>query len=540
MENKIILLALSLAMFVLVIDTTIMNVSITALVEDLNCNVIEVQAAITLYALVMATMMITGGKLGDIWGRKIAFRRGLVVYGTGSLITALSPTIGVLYFGWSLLEGLGAALVLPALQTLVRSNFEGEDRVLVYGLLGGVSASAVALGPIIGGWLTTAYTWRLAFAAEVVIVLIVLFLSRSIIDAVVAPEDKPKLDLVGTALSAFGLGFAVLGILLAGEYGWLWARKPFVVGNIEIAPFGLSIVPIFICIGIITLVLFALWERRVVAKDGDPLIHISMLRDRYISSGLFTQMVQTTLMGGVLFAMALFMQIVLELNAMQTGFLFLPLSIPLLIAALAGSKLAFRIAPKIIVQVGLALSVIGLVILISTLDIDVVGIDLGLGLAVIGIGIGLIASQLMNLVLSMVAPERTSETASLMITSQNLGQSLGTALLGSILIGGLLISSTNLVMESTVIPEELKSDVIMALEQNIRFISTTELKSLLEDVPPDIAAEIIRINEIARISGMKSALLAAAIIGILGLVVSFFLPKKKLVRDEMKTSSLEG
>jgi len=521
-------------MFVLVIDTTIMNVSITALIDDLNCEVTEVQAAITLYALVMATMMITGGKIGDIWGRKVAFRRGLVVYGTGSLITALSPTIGVLYFGWSFLEGLGAALVLPALQTLVRSNFEGEDRVLVYGLLGGVSASAIALGPIIGGWMTTEYTWRLAFASEVIIVLIVLLLSKSIIDAVVKPEEKPKLDLVGTALSAFGLGFIVLGILLAGQYGWLWARKPFVIGNFEIAPFGLSIVPIFICIGFIILVLFALWERRVIAKGGSPLVHISMLKDKYLSSGLITQMVQTTLMGGILFTMALFMQIVLELNAMQTGFLFLPLSIPLLISALVGSRLGFRIAPKIIIQVGLGLSIVGLMVLIGTLDIGIVGIELSLGLAVVGIGLGLIASQIMNLVLSMVAPERTSETAALMITSQNLGMSLGTALLGSILIAGLLFSATNLVEESTVIAEGLKPDLIMALEQNVRFISNTELENILKDAPQDTADEILKINEIARIDGMKLSLFAAMAIGVLGLVISFLLPKKKLVRDAPK------
>jgi MFS family permease len=239
-------------------------------------------------------------------------------------------------------------------------------------------------------------------------------------------------------------------------------------------------------------------------------------------------------MGGILFTMALFMQIVLELNAMQTGFLFLPLSIPLLISALVGSRLGFRIAPKIIIQVGLGLAVIGLVVLINTLDIGIVGIELSLGLAVIGIGLGLIASQIMNLVLSMVVPERTNETAALMITSQNLGMSLGTALLGSILIAGLLFSATSLVEESTVIAEDLKPDLIMALEQNVRFISNTELENILKDAQPETAAEILRINEIARIDGMKLSLFAAMVIGIFGLVISFFLPKKKLVRDEPK------
>ncbi len=532
MKSKIVLLALSLAMFVLVIDSTIMNVSITALIADLNCTVTEVQAAITLFALVMATMMITGGKIGDIWGRKVTFRRGLVVYGIGSFITALSPTITVLYLGWSFLEGIGAALVLPALQTLVRSNYEGKDRVFVYGFLGGVSASAIGLGPIIGGWITTVFTWRLAFALEVVVVLIVLSLSKSIVDAVVKPEERPKLDLVGTALSAFGLGFVVLGILLAGQYGWLWARVPFVIGNHEIAPFGLSIVPIFIGIGIVILFIFALWEKRVISKGGDPLVHVSTLKDKYLSSGLFTQMVQTLLLSGILFTMALFMQIVLGLNAMQTGFLFLPLSIPLLAASLLGSRLAFRIAPKLIIQSGLVLTIIGFLVLISTLDIDIVGIELSLGFAVTGIGLGLIASQIMNLVLSMVLPERTSETAALMITSQNLGMSLGTALLGSILIAGLLFSATNLVEESTIIPNELKPDIIAALEENVEFVSNTQLENTLKDAPPAISSEMLRINEIARISAMKSALFVAVVIGMFGLIISLFLPSKKLVLQE--------
>ncbi|HEY3362054.1 MAG TPA: MFS transporter [Methanosarcina sp.] len=182
-------------MFVLVIDTTIMNVSISTLIVDFNTNVATVQAAITLYSLVMASFMITGGKVGDIIGRKKAFRMGLIIYGTGSFLTAISPTMAVLFIGWSILEGFGATLVMPAIQTLVISNYSGKYRALAYGILGGIVASAIALGPIIGGWLTTEYTWRLAFGGDVVIVLILLFLSRYILDAPLETKEKPKLDI---------------------------------------------------------------------------------------------------------------------------------------------------------------------------------------------------------------------------------------------------------------------------------------------------------------------------------------------------------
>ena len=437
MKNKIVLITLSLAMFVLVIDTTIMNVSISALISDFNTDVTTVQAAITLYALVMASLMITGGKIGDIMGRKRTFRIGIVIYGFGSFLTAISPSMAVLFLGWSILEGLGATLVMPSIQTLVTSNYSGADRAFAYGILGGITASAIALGPIIGGWLTTVYTWRLAFAGEVVIVLLILWTSRYILDAPLEPGEKPKMDIVGSIISALGIGLFVFGILLAGTYGWWKARNIFVIGGIEIFLFGLSPTPLFIAGGAIMLLIFALWERHITAQGGTPLVRLDVLKDRRIKSGLFVQMVQNTLFGGFLFSMALFLQIVLGLNAMQTGFVYLPLSIPLLFASLTASRLSIFIPPRRIIQAGLLLLTAGLLLVNAVIDVKVKGLPLMLGFALIGVGGGLIASQIMNLVLSQVSSERTSETAALMNTSQNLGMSLGTALMGSILIAGL-------------------------------------------------------------------------------------------------------
>jgi len=450
------LAVLVLAMFVLVIDTTIMNVSISTLIKDFNTDLATVQAAITLYALLMASFMITGGKIGDIIGRKKAFRIGLIVYGTGSFLTAISPTMAVLFVGWSILEGLGATLVMPAIQTLVTSNYSGKDRVLAYGIIGGIVAGAISLGPIIGGWLTTEYTWRLAFAGEVVVVLIVLFLSRYIQDAPIETEEKPKLDIVGSILSALGMGLIVFGILLAGIYGWWKARQPFSIGGIEISPFGLSPTPLFILAGGIILLCFALWERHVINLGKMPLVRLDVLRDRGVTSGIFVQMVQTLLIGGFLFSMALFFQIALGLNAMQTGFLYLPLSIPLLTASLIASRLSARIAPKRIIQLGLLVLVAGLLMAIATINVEVRGLALLTGFALIGIGAGVIASQIMNLVLSQVVTERTSETAALMSTSQNLSMAIGTALMGSIVIAGLAGGAITLINDSTIIESVVK------------------------------------------------------------------------------------
>jgi len=293
------------------------------------------------------------------------------------------------------------------------------------------------------------YTWRLAFAGEVMVVLIVLFLSRYIQDAPLETEEKPKLDIVGSILSALGLGLIVFCILLAGIYGWWKARQPFSMGGIEISPFGLSPTPLFILAGGIILLCFALWERHVINLGKMPLVRLDVLRDRGVTSGIFVQMVQTLLIGGFLFSMALFFQIAWGLNAMQTGFLYLPLSIPLLIASLIASRLSARIAPKRIIQLGLLVLVAGL-LAIATINVEVRGLALLTGFALIGIGAGVIASQIMNLVLSQVVPERTSETAALMSTSQNLDIAIGTTLMDSIVIAGLAGGAITLIDDSTV------------------------------------------------------------------------------------------
>jgi len=528
MAKWTVLVALSLAMFILVIDTTIMNVSIARLIEDFDTNVTTVQGVITMYALVMAAFMITGGKLGDLWGRLRTFRRGLLVYGAGSLITALSPTIGVLFLGWSVLEGLGAVLVMPALQTLVTSNYQGADRALAYGMIGGVVASGLALGPIIGGFLTTAYTWRLAFTGEVVIVIAVLWLSRQIHDAPLAPGERPALDLAGTVLSALGMAAIVYGLLLAGTYGWWTARTPFFLAGVPFNPFGLSPTPLFIGAGLFILLCFLAWEKHVIDAGREPLVHLSLIRECMFTSGMGVQLVQTTVMGGLLFAMSLFFQIALGLTAMQTGFLYLPLSIPLLVASLGGARLASFVPPRRIIQAGLIGTIAGLLLIIAAMDVSITGLQISVAFAVLGLGIGLMGSQVMNLALSIVTPEQTSEAAALMATSQNLGMSLGTALLGAMLIAGLAVGAAGLIEESTVIPDDLKGDLIASVEQEVQFMSDEQLQAVLEDVPADLAEEILAINTLARIQGIKTALWAAVLVALLGLVPAWFLPKRTL------------
>src|SRR5215208_5366570 len=247
------------AQFVMVLDSSVMNVSISQIVADLDTTIQGVQLAITAYTLVMAAFMLAGAKLGDILGRDRAFAIGLAIYGLGSFTTAVSPSLGVLLVGWSLIEGLGAALVMPAIVSLIAATYSGKRRALAFGIIGGVAGAAVAAGPLIGGWVTTELSWRYVFAGETVIVAVILMMRRQLRAAPPA-ERRPQLDLVGVGLSALGLGLLVYGILKSSSWGLIEPRGALTIGGREITPFGFSAVPFFILAGFGCLGAFAIWE----------------------------------------------------------------------------------------------------------------------------------------------------------------------------------------------------------------------------------------------------------------------------------------
>lgn len=316
-----------------------MNVSIAQVAKDVDTTVTGIQTAITLYTLVMAALMITGGKLGQILGRKRAFAIGCVIYGVGSSITAIAPSLGVLIFGWSFLEGVGAALILPAIVALVASNFSRPERPRAYGLVASAGAIAVAAGPLIGGLFTTYLSWRWVFVGEVLIVLAILALARRMADA--TPDAAVRLDFVGTVLSAVGLGLLVVGILRSGEWG-LVRPKPGAPTWI-----GLSPVIWMLLAGGLVLWLFMGWEDRRIARGAEPLVNPAILKNPTLRGGLTSFFFQYLVQGGLFFAVPLFLSVALGLSAIQTGIRLLPLSITLLLAA-AGIPKVFPTASPVV------------------------------------------------------------------------------------------------------------------------------------------------------------------------------------------------
>lgn len=519
--STIVLAILSAAMFIYVIDTTIMNVSISALVEDLDTTVGAVQTAITLYTLTMAAFMLTGGKLGDIWGSKRAFRIGLIIYGIGTVITALAPSIGFIILGWSVLEGLGSALIVPAINTLIRANFTGSKRASAYGTLFGVAAAGAAFGPLIGGWLTTNYSWRYAFAGEAVIVVIVLLSSGFLVDAP-AVIPKPRLDVVGVVLSATGLAMFVYGVLQTTSRGW---SDPLVLT--------------LILGGLAVLGAFVWWIRRQEAAGKPVLVHPSIFEHRTISAGLPILSTQTFAQAGLLFLIPVFTQSVLGFDAFQTGLTLLPLSIGVLATSMLTPPLGRKIYPKYIVQAGLVLLFVGGYILAKSLATATEGSDMALGLFIAGVAIGLVAGQLPNMILSGVDQDEASEASGLQGTAQNLGMALGTAVIGTVILSVALTSIGNDVEASTIIDDGVKDEVAAVVARPFETADAALLQESIADLPADQRTELEDIYDAGTLRGFQGAILAGGLVALFGALLAFRLPKKKLESEPSTETRIE-
>ena len=517
---------LAAAQFIMVLDTTVMNVSISQVVADLNTTVVGLQTAITMYTLVMAAFMLIGGKIGDRWGAKRTFWIGLLVYGAGSFITALSPNLPVLLFGWSLVEGLGAILVIPAIASLTAATYKGKQRALCYGILGGVAGASMAAGPLIGGWVTANFTWRYVFIGETVIVLFVMLFLKLIPPIA---GRKSKLDTLGAVLSAAGLGAVVFGVLQSSQWGWLIPKAGVpTVNGVPLTLLGLSPTIWLIITGAVLLALFARREERVKARGDEPLLDLALLGIARMRAGLVVQGCQALIIQATFFVLPLYLQIVLGFDALRTGKTILPMSVALFVFALGGSALTGRYSPKLIVQRGLAVLLLGEVVLLYFIAPDLATWGFGIGMALIGAGLGLLASQVGNVIMSSVDPSRGGEAGGLQGTSLNLGASLGVALVGSIVIGLLASNFASEVAANPNLPASLKGQVTTVAAQNANFVSTAEVESAAKaaGVPADQTAELVNDYSTAQLAALRAGLAFLALFALLALAWVRRLPER--------------
>ncbi len=439
----------------------------------------------------------------------------------------------MLLFGWSLVEGLGAVLVIPAIAALVAANYEGKDRAFAYGIIGGVAGAAIAVGPVIGGFVTTYFSWRYVFVGEVVIVIAVL-LFRNRMQQAPKPEHPPKLDGVGAALSAVGLALIVFGILKSSTWGWITPIDAPTIDGHEITPLGFSLVPFLIAGGIVFLWLFSGWEERRERLGQDTLLERALLTIASLRAGLATLMSQQLVLMGTFFVLPVYLQVVLGLDAFETGKRLLPMSMTMLIAALTGPKLSTRFAPREIVRIGLLAMVVAALVLVGTIDVTLNETGFKLSLALFGVGAGLLMSQLGNVIMSSAPPGKTNEAGGLQGTAQNLGASLGTALIGSVLLIGLLTGFNDRIAENPALSDSTKTQISAATEQGIEIVTTEQVHAAVLDAgaTPAEADAITADYGDAQLEALKKAMLAVALLALLSIVFTRRLPNKPMTPPE--------
>jgi EmrB/QacA subfamily drug resistance transporter len=496
--NPRLAILLAMAMFVLVVDTSLMNVSISAVVEDLDTTVSGVQSAIALEALVSAAFILISSKVGDLIGRKRAYVLGLLGYAVGAIAMTLAQDLLAIIIFWAIFGGLGASLLLPAMQSLIHGNFEGAAQKRVYALVGASAAIAAAIGPLIGGFVTTFLSWRVGFLLEAVVIGVVL-LGLGLVRDVPYTGDR-RVDLVGAVFSVLGMGGLVLGILAWQE--------------------GAAAVGILLVIGVAGLGALAWWLVRRKRTGEVPLVDPDLFRSPHFRLGISGQMLQQIALGGMMIVLPLFLQMVLEYNALLAGLSLAPLSLTMFAVAMIAGRRAGRRRPANVIRMGYVLLAVGVALLIPFVPRVDSGLWLAIPLTISGAGLGLLVSQLNNYTLAPISEERISEAAGVNSAGGSFGLSFGLALAGGVMLAALSFAFTSMSDASTVLPPDDKEQVATVLEEDAQLLSNTQLDQLLAEQPEEISDEIIRINTEARPLALQVALLVPLLAAIIGLVVS--------------------
>lgn len=520
------LIVLSSALMIIIIDTTVLNVSIRDILTDLETNVTAIQWVISAYALTLAALTVTGGRLGDLFGRKKMFRVGAVLFAIGSLITSFAPNIAWVIFGNAIVEGIGAALMMPATASLLITSYKGKDRAVAFAIWGSVAATAAAIGPILGGFLTTNYSWRWAFRINLVVVVLLLIGSKFIKEAINRSE-KRELDFVGVFLSSIGLTSIVYGLIESSKYGWWKATSNLEVFGNAFAPLGLSITPITIVAGLLLLTIFSVFEHKREKAGHTPLVSLKLFKNKQFTAGSVTTGLLAVGQSGLIFAVPIFYQSVLKLDALHTGIGLVPMSLAIMISAPTALKLIKWFTPKQIIQLGFIISTIGAGIIYSTLSLDATTLSLAPGLFVYGFGLGFGFSQLSNLTLSAVSAQQSGEASGVNNTIRQIGGSFGSAIIGAALIATLTTNVVKNIESSPIIPDNQRTQIIESVKaagSNIEFVGPIALNNQTAETTKEIELSTNK----ATVDGNKIAILLTGASSLIALAFSTLLPN---IRD---------
>jgi EmrB/QacA subfamily drug resistance transporter len=497
-RSRRLMLVLAAAMFVLVVDTSLMNVSISAVSHDVDTTASGVQSAIALEALVSAAFILINSKVADLIGRKRAYVTGLLAYAIGAAAMTLAQGLTSIVVFWAIIGGLGASLLLPAMQSLIHGNFSGGAQKQAYALVGAAAAIAAAVGPLLGGLVTTYLSWRVGFAMEVVVIAVVLSQMGLVHD--VPYTGSRQVDLVGAILSVIGMGGVVLGILVWQEGG--------------------EFVGALVALGVVTLVLLARWLVKRRRQGRVTLIDPHLFRHPRFTAGVSGQLLQQITLGGAMIALPLFFQMTLEYNALEAGLSLAPLSLTMFAAALLVGRRAAGRRPAAIICAGFVLASLGIGIIVPLVPRVHSGWSLAIPLAVTGCGLGLLVSQLNNYTLAPIEEDRVSEAAGVNSAAGSFGLSFGLAVAGGIMLAALAGGFNDKTEHSQVIPPAQQQQISAALEHDAEVMSDTQLDKQITGQPPAVEKEILAINSSARNRSLQAALLVPLLAALIGLANS--------------------
>jgi MFS family permease len=516
----------SLSMFLGVLDSSMMNVAVPAIVQDLNTTVSAMQAAIAVYSMVMAALIIPGGTLRAAIDTKRLLIITLAIYSAGTLLAGFSWSFSVLFLGWSLIEGVAAALLLPITYSIIVENYEGGDRAKAFGAIGGVTAVGVALGPMIGGTLTTYASWRWGFVGEFLVVLVIVGLTMRYLQAQPS-EESIAFDAGGTVLSIVGIVGIIGGSLLAGQYGWVQPLRPLVVDGRLIQPLGLS--PAIWCIGlgIAFLVAFFQWEARQARADRPTLVPPAVLRNRTFSAGITTFGSESLFLAGFMFTVPVFLQSALGFSAFESGVALVPFSLATLVVAVVSTGWRQYVAPKRLIQIGLVLIGVGFLLLAGRLSPDLTTSEMAVPMLVVGIGLGLFTGQLVDLTMSAV-PESFSDVSSGVINSiSQLGYAFGTAVAGSLQLSvfyASVVDGVTLYATGESVTGDDRQQLAVQLEDAVETTTQAQQQAFVSGLSPDAQQQLLDIVQTAMVTAQQSVFVLITLFVLVTLLASSFLP----------------
>jgi MFS family permease len=489
------LIVVTLSVFIIVIDKTFLNVAISALITDLHTNIQTIQYIIAIYSLVMASLMIIGGKIQNILGRKKTFLTGASIYGVGTIIAAVSLNSAMLLLGWSILEGIGAALMMPATTSLISGSYFGERRAFALGIISSMASGAGSIGPLLGGFLTTYYTWRYAFALELVVIIIILLSSR-VISPFPPTEKWSDFNISGAVYSASGIFLLVIGILLLNDPAY-W-----------------NLVPYFIIAGVILLVIFYLNQRSRIKEGKSPLLDITLFNDRSFTLANIARLIMNFTIGGVLFVIPVFILIVLGADPLTTGLSLIPMSLGIFTLSFTAGKVSTRLSARYILAIGFLASMVGSIYLTLVFSPYTTILDMMPGILLLGVGMGIVFPHSANVVFSVARGDQQPDASGVLNTGINFGSALGTAVLGVILIlggfGSLTMNNQSYASNSHVDIKDIPGKLGFGGSPPLMEINSGSLTT-----------------DIKKINTMKDCFNIVTIILLIGLLSSLLIPKPR-------------